>query len=441
MGFLDRYFDTERAKEIRLTKPSDVFAEVLKRASGTSFTRRVLYGIYYQIYGFYGVVDGVGTSTIVANVALGLAEAGLTVCVIDTSVLAPTQDVLLNTDEATYNTDPSVKHYDWFDMPFTRESVLHVSKHSHNISVLSFKGGHRGIVDFMSPNDSEQLVTLALSSLQNKFDIILIDCCHEMTSVNTACLQQAQQVIQVWNDSPTVVGSLESFITNAITLSCPLDKMRYVVYNRISNEAMGSLDNLLNQYRLKHLGTSYFSEELYLKIVTGKNLYRCESTDPLVIDYTEFIIRIICHILNIKLNEKDETSGTPVDEVKDVPEDTIYSRVLGFGKKLVGGTAPEEVKDGELESPDEEPELESEESEPDDFEPDEEDEEADAELEGAKAYAAEAMKFGGVLEEDDVKAEELTDTNNDGVADIFDNPDKPKPKRKRKRNRGGKKAE
>lgn len=428
MGFLDKYFDADKAKEVRLVKPSKIFAEALRRASGSSFSHKVEYGIYYNIYAFYGVVDGVGTSTIVANTAMGLAEAGLTVCVIDTSILAPVQDVLLGTEEAVYNADKEVKHWDWYDMPFTRESVLHVSKYSHNISVLSFKGGRRGIVDYMSPNDSETLVTLAISALQSKFDLILIDCCHEMTSVNTACLQQAQQVIQVWNDSPVVVSNMEGFITNAITLSCPLDKMRYVVYNRLSKDAIGSLDSVLNQYRLKNIGTSYFSEELYLKIVTGKPLFRCESTDEMVIDYTEFIIRICCHILNIDLGEEKKDKG------KITAQDITDGKVEGTVHKKLRDKAAEvavTVDRNPMGNPDysgvpseEEPRL----FEGDDFAPDGE---SSSELAAEAAYARDAMQYGGVMEEDDVQESELTDENGDGVPDIFQNPDKAGKKKRR----------
>lgn len=429
MGILDKYFDTEKAKEVKLVQPSKIFAEALRQASGSSFTRAVKYDIYYQVFAFYGVVDGIGTSTLVANTALALAEAGLTVCVIDTSVLAPTQDVLLKTDEAVYNPDQSVSHNDWFDMPFIRESPLHVSKISHNVSVLSFKGGRRGVVDYMSPNDSETLVTLALSSLHAKFDIILIDCCHELTSVNTACLQQAQQVIQVWNDSPVVMSNMEAFISNAITLSCPLDKMRHVLYNRISRDAMGSMDNVLKQYRLRHIGTSYFSEELYLKIVTGKTLFRCESTDQSVIDYTEFIIRIACHILNIDLSgeEKEKKGEITVGDIREGKvEGTVHKKL-----RDAEAAASVVIDRNPMGNPDFAEPAEGAEPVPQEGTSEAEAAAEAAETQAAQEYAQEAMQYGGVMQEDDVKSEELEDADGNGVPDIFENPDK-KGKKKRR---------
>lgn len=421
MGFFDKLVDSEKTKDIRLIKPSKVFAEALRQTSGASVARSLRYNIYYNVYAFYGVVDGIGTSTLVANVALAIAEAGLTVCVFDTSIISPTQDVLLKTDEASYDEDSEKEHLDWFDMPFTKKSVLHVSKYSRNVSVLSFKGGRRGIVDYMSPNDSETIVSLALSSLQSKFDIILIDCCHEMTSVNTACLQQAQQVIQVWNDSPSVMSNMETYITNAITLSCPLDKMRYVIYNRLAKDAMGSLDGVLQQYRLKHLATSYFSEELYLKLVIGKALFRCESTDPMVIDYTEFILRIACHILNINID------GDKVDKLKDKDKGKISVGDIMDGK--VEGTVTKKLRDREEQlavkvdtNPMGHPDY------GDSIEVGTVVSDGET-VADEKAYAVEAMQYGGVMEEDDVKEEDLADKDGNGVPDIFENPDKGKKRR------------
>ena len=63
----------------------------------------------------------------------------------------------------------------------------------------------------------------------------------------------SQKVIQVWNDSPTVVSNLDNFISNCVTLCCPLDKMRFVIYSKDNPDVIGGLDELLKQYRLKKI--------------------------------------------------------------------------------------------------------------------------------------------------------------------------------------------
>lgn len=334
MGLFDRVTDKEKLQKITVANPRETLNEILKRTSGSSYVRDVKFNIFYQTYGFVGVSEGVGCSTIVANTAIAIAKAGLTVCVIDTSILRPVQDVLLNTDESVYSEDDGKEHLDWFDMPYTRKSTLHVSKIDKNISVLSFKGKKRGIVDAVGTTDSPTLVEMALTELHNKFDIILLDICSELTEISAACLQMAQQVIQVWNDSPLVLANLENFIINAMTLSCPMDKMRFVVLNKLCRDAMGNLDELVRQYKVNKLATSYISQELTLLTVTGKTLFQYASSDKSVIAYTDCILDIAAHILNIP--RADEKTGT------------ITSQDITDGK--VDGTLHKKLKEEEEQS-------------------------------------------------------------------------------------------
>lgn len=433
MGFFDKFLDSEKTAKVTIKDPRKVFEEVLRQTSGSSYTREIKYNIYYQIIAFYGVVDGIGTSTLVANTALAIAETGLTVCVIDTSMLAPSQDVLLNTETAELEEDGKTEHLDWFDLPYTKKSPLHVSKYSKNISVLSFKGKRRTVVDFLSTNDSSTLVDIALATLHNKFDVILIDCCHEMSAVNTACLQQAQQVIQVWNDSPSVVANLEGFITNAITLSCPLDKMRYVIANRMSKDVIGNLDALAKQYRCKILATNYLSEELYLNSVTGKKLFRCESTDELVAKYTESIIVVVCHILNIDLDAENKPKGTITsNDIMEGKVDGTYHKELKEFNDTFAKEHPEVKIDRDPLNKEKsvginlvkqnDVQYEVEDDTANSYDPtlrNDMDSVMQEDLEVTKEEK-EAINYGGVMKEDDVTQEELVDTDNSGVADIFE---------------------
>ena len=436
MGFFDKFLDVEKTSKATIANPRKVFEDILRQTSGSAYTRDIKYKLYYEIIAFYGVTEGVGCSTLVANTALALAETGLTICVIDTSILSPVQDVLLNTDEAVIDeSNRDKEHLDWFDMPYTRKSPLHVSKYAKNISVLSFKGKGRSVVDFLSTNDSASLVEIALSTLHSKFDIILIDCCHELSAVNTACLQQAQQVIQVWNDTPHVVANLENFITNSITLSCPLDKMRYIVCNRLSKDAIGDMEALAKQYRCKILSTNYMSEELYLMAVTGKRLFRVESTDEMVIAYTDSVIRVLCHILNIDIDGQEPKGTITSQEILDGEVEGTYHKELKDFNDKFAEAHPEinidndPIKLGKSSEVEVENDLVAEEGPltgPVDSIMEEDIPKTEEELTEEKEMAEEldAINYGGVMEEDDVKPEELVDETGTGVPDILENPDK-----------------
>lgn len=329
MGF----FNKEKTSSLTVRSPQEVFTDILKMTSGAGYVRNLDFDIFYQIVAFKGVMDGVGTSTLVANTALAIAKLGLTVCVIDSSVLSPVQDVLLHTNWRDKDIND---RKDWFDMMYTSESVLHQSKLNKNISVLSFKGKKRDITDIMGTQDSDLLVETALSVLHDKFDIILIDCCQEVTKINTGCIQQAQKVIQVWSDTPHIISNIDMWITNNVILSCPLDKMRYVVINKFVDDIHCDFSGMLSQYRFTQLASCSLSIDVARVNATGKPLWEHATTDKGVLEFNNCIIDIVCHLLNI-------------DENSDKPKGTFTSNDITDGK--VKGTIHEKLKKQSSEVP------------------------------------------------------------------------------------------
>ena len=309
MGF----FKSEKLANAQIVDPKKVFTEMLKASSGAGYTRDIKYDLFYRIIAFKGAIAGVGCSTIVANTAVALADLGLTVCVFDTSIQHPVQDALLNTD---YKSDSANKErLDWFDMPFTTESPLNISKVNRKISVLSFAGKGRTVLDMMSTTENAELVDIALEAVQSKFDIILIDLCDELTEVNTTAMQRSQHVIQVWSDSTACLSSLDTTITNNVILSCPLDKMRCVVENKMCDDVMGDLNALYKQYHFKKLAHCELSYEIARIENMGKMLWQYPTDNEAVIEFTEMIINIVCHICNIDLDsDGKEHKGTITSE-------------------------------------------------------------------------------------------------------------------------------
>ena len=339
MGLLDKISQNNKTSDITIKSPKELYSQLLRGVSGAGETRKQNFDIFYEIIAFKGVMDGVGCSTLVANVAKAVADLGLKVCVVDTSIKHPVQDVLLNTDYLN-RVPEEANRLDWFDMPFTKRSVLHESKLSSGISVLSFYGKHRGIIDILSTNDNPELVDIAFTELHSKFDLILVDCCDEDTSVNTAALQQSQHVIQVWSDTVGIVTNIDNFINNCATLSCPLDKMRNVVYSQVMDDIIGSLDDVLAQYRLTKLATNTFSKDIRRVSVLGKPLYQYASNEPAIIEYTECIIKIACYILNIHDDEEDLPKGTITSQeiMEGKVEGTYHKKLKDYNDKLAKDT-------------------------------------------------------------------------------------------------------
>lgn len=357
MSILDKLINTEKTSQMTITNPRELYGSVLKQLSGSSVAREVRFDIFYQIIAFKGIAGGVGCSTLVANTALAIADLGLTVCVVDTCINTPVQDILLKTNYKN-KVENKEKRLDWFDMPYTKISVLHESSLRKNISVLSFWGKDRGVVDALSTSDTAELVDLAFTELHNKFDIILVDCCEEMTSVNTAALQQSQHVIQVWNDAPQIVYNIDNFINNCATLSCPLDKMRNVVFSGIVDDVIGGLDELANQYRLTKLAQTRFSKDVQRVAVLGKPLYQYASNNEDIINFTEAILALACHICNIRPDDGDKyvksqdimdgkVAGTYHKELKDfnnaIKDNVHIVKTLEGADKTLAGVDAKEV--------------------------------------------------------------------------------------------------
>ena len=296
MGFFSKV--ESKTKDITLVKPSEVYVKLLQQVSGSDMKRELRFDIFYRKFVFKGIKDGVGASLLCANTALALAQLNLSVLVIDTSIVSPTQDELLKTEKKSDK--------DWFDLPFTTASVLRTSRYNKNISVLAFR--KREILDMLGRNDNEYIVNMALDKFEKTFDIILIDCCSEPTNINATILQRAHKVFQVWNDNPIVLSNLDSSITNNTLLSCPLDKTRNVIVNKVAKEVQGvnQIDTLISEYHLTKLATIPFSEEIYHAVTLDTPIWNYESKHPDIAKFNESIIRIAFNILNIRTEEDVE---------------------------------------------------------------------------------------------------------------------------------------
>lgn len=312
MGFIKS--NGEGLKGVSVTDPRLIFTDLLKASSGVSYERSLRYNIFYQFVAFKGVREGIGTSTIVSNTALAMAKLGLNVCVVDTSILNPCQDILLKTNYDRENKKEGVT--DWFSMGFTRNSVLNISGIDRKVSVLSFK--NRTIVDLLSTQDSAAAVELAFSQLATKFDIILIDICNEPTNISTTAMQLAHKLIQVWSNSVTTMRNVENFITNNVICSCSMDKMRYVVTSMTVDDIPTNWDELMKKFHFKHLAHVGMSMEIAHMLATGRILFNAAVNSPDVQQFNDCITDIVCHLLNINPETgKSNATYTPAGVIND----------------------------------------------------------------------------------------------------------------------------
>lgn len=274
-------------------KLKDIAVKVLQGVSGNSVVMNEKYFIYNKIIGFKGVVDGVGCSTMVASVAMNLAEKGLNVCVIDTSILNPTQHLLLNTEES------SEEDRDWLDLGRSDSTgkILKTSGYSSSIVVLNFE--NRSINELVSTFDTEELVTSAYGMLETLYDIILVDICSETTNITTAAAIHAHTVYQVWSNEFVAMASIDNFLKNMAYRCCHVDKMRNVIINKTTINSNKDWEELIKKYNFNCLTKAPFSLDFYIRQCSGVPLSKMSSTDKTVSSLYKSVEEIVEHILGI----------------------------------------------------------------------------------------------------------------------------------------------
>lgn len=312
-----------KLKELTLKSPRDILLAGLHTTSGKGSLRDRKFDVFYQVIGFQGIVDGLGCSTIVANTALALSRLGLTVCVVDTSMLSPSQDYLLKTNRVNGTSNDAL--VDWFSMPVSSKTAVAVSSIDKNVGVLSFKG--RTVIDMLSGSDDESLVDFAVLELKKKYDVILVDICKETTQVVAGSIHSCQKIIQVWGDSPHELRNVESFLKNNLTLCCPMDKMKNVVTSKTVDDVKTPWDTLMKRYGFNHIAHVGLSDDIARVNVIGKPLFNYASSSEAIQEFNDCIGDIVCHLLGIDI-EGNPTGSITTEDIMVGNVDSTLNKVV-----------------------------------------------------------------------------------------------------------------
>ena len=304
------------AKKVNLDSLSKVsgrgiLENMLRATSGADVAKDVSYSIYYKVVGFKPSKEGIGCSLLVADVAMALAKLGLTVCVMDTSILNPSQDVLLNTGNTSKE--------DWLEMPFTNSNVISVSKRNSKIHVLSFR--HRGVIDILSVAENEDLCNVAFTQLLDKYDIFLVDLSNEPSAVSTACMQHCHKVIQIWTNSPHALSNISDFVDSNVSLCCPLEKMSSVVTSMVVDDIPTDWGTILDKYKFKQVGNIPMSLEVARVVSLGKLPFDYQSNSEGISLYNKCIESVVSDIVEVETGETENFTGRSFGEVKSEEDD------------------------------------------------------------------------------------------------------------------------
>ena len=123
-----------------------------------------------------------------------------------------------------------------------------------------------------------------------------------------------------------------------MTVACPIDKMKNVVFSKLAKNTMGAnLQAICDEFKLNNLAHSYNSEEIYYQLVLNRVIYNTESKNEDISIFVDMIIVIVSHICNIDL------TGDKDKKKKSAPKGTITSQDIMDGK--VEGTVTKKMKD------------------------------------------------------------------------------------------------
>lgn len=162
---------------------------------------------------FLGAAGGVGTSTLVANLAYTLSTKGLTVLIIDLNIMYPVQHNFFRIKQR-------IDKADLVSFLLGRNSIGEsIDNTAGNISLMV--AHNRTLIDSINC-DSEicsKNMEEGLDRLRELFDVILIDCPMDLQHdvVNTV-LYKADSIYLVWDENIACIGNTERLRRN-MTLS------------------------------------------------------------------------------------------------------------------------------------------------------------------------------------------------------------------------------
>lgn len=289
-----------------MSRIEDISNEVMSSISGNGTEKKKSYYIYNKIIAFRGVIDGVGCSTLVCEVAVELASRGLSVCIIDTSIMYPIQSKLLQIEETIG------EQKDWLDLIMSDDTgrVLKYGKLSNNIALLSFE--NRTLNDLLSTFDNEELVICAYRMLEPLYDVILVDVCGETTNITASALIHSHTIYQVWSDEFGCICNIDKFLTNAQIGCCHLEKMRNVILNKNIINNASSIGSIAKKYDLEVIAEAPFSLEFYEKQCLGIPLCKMKSVDKNVNLISSCVSVVADKIMGIEKENPKIVSGIDI---------------------------------------------------------------------------------------------------------------------------------
>lgn len=182
-----------------------------------------------NLVAFVGAAGGVGTSTLVANVAVALKKRGMQVLVIDTHIQYPTM-------HSFFGIKQEIEKKDLVSFLLGKNVIGESIENCNGISVMY--ANNRTLVDAATCDVAKCSDNMfqAIASVRELFDVILFDCGNDLgNDLVNVTLFQADSVYLVWNESLTCISNTDRMRRNMSMTGIEFSHKVRVVLNKRTN--------------------------------------------------------------------------------------------------------------------------------------------------------------------------------------------------------------
>lgn len=293
--------------------------------------------LFDKVIGFKGVVEGVGATTMLYNVAVALSEnTKYRVCVIDTNMLYPCLFEMLGVKTGEDTTKGDIMDY---ARGTSLGKIVYDTKYN-NIAMTGFI--KRTVIDMVSVMEDVSLYDKLLAELKNFYDIILVDISHETTNFATESAIKCNKIFIVADLSLKCTSNIYNSLSYLATLGVSMSKCRRVILNK-TESVNTAVKSTFNDLGIRCVGEIPFSRAIYVQGIKGRPFYGLATRDGGVTKAHIVLNDLLDDILEkTPLNEKYEGAEGQdddfvVDGVNGIDGQSGGTEVVD-GVQDVGGT-------------------------------------------------------------------------------------------------------
>lgn len=219
------------------SKTDKAVGRLISRFSGADESRKIVKRVLNNVIVFMGASGGAGASTLVATEAVAMKEKGLTVAVVDLGIMFPSQHIYFDLDQSIGKADlvSYLSGNNGLNVSLEYSDVLFNNEATGVATLTACNRTLRDYVVIDSSNDAVQALTEALNRLSSLFDVVLIDCKLDLSSMLVqTTLFRADNIYLVMDDGVQSLINVSKLRANLDDSGINTNKVRYIMNKRKS---------------------------------------------------------------------------------------------------------------------------------------------------------------------------------------------------------------